>query len=66
MKVTLGNINQRNNRLVSNHFKLTCSPLTTYSNAFIMVITRENLSFLNFSFPITQLFFIEELYAFLK
>lgn len=55
MKVTLGNINQRNNRLVSYHFKLTCSPLTTYD--FIMVITRGKFVLLKFLFSYNSTIF---------
>lgn len=57
MKVTLGNINQRNNRLVSYHFKLTCSPLTTYWNALIMVITRGKFLLLKFLFSYNSTIF---------
>lgn len=57
MKVTLGNINQRNNWLVSYYFKLTRSPLTTYSNAFIMVITRGKFVLLKFLFSYNSTIF---------
>lgn len=56
-KVTLGNINQRNNWLVSYYFKLTRSPLTTYSNAFIMVITRGKFVLLKFLFSYNSTIF---------